>query len=73
MIVLRENPTLFRVQKYNPKTGKKENLADFGRLGKALEYVKEHFSWNLHEYIGNEHYFYLTKYGEDEIDVFQVQ
>ena len=71
--VLRENPSLFRVQRYNPKTGYKENIRDFGRLTNAIEFVKKTFSWRLHEHVGDEHYFYLTKYGDDEIDIFRVQ
>lgn len=60
----------FRVQKYNPKSLKKENIKDFDSLNEAIDFVKKNYSWRSHEWCGDEHWFYLTKYGEDEIDIF---
>lgn len=64
---------IWRVQKYNPTTRVKENIKDFERLNEALSFVKQNYKWKGHEKIGDEHYFYLTKYGDDEIDIFRVQ
>lgn len=64
----------FRVQEYNPKTGPKKNVGDFDTLAKAQEFVKSNYKWYAHEYVGNEHYYYLEPqgYGGDEVDIFEI-
>lgn len=64
----------FRIQEYNPKTGPKKNIGDFETLRKAQEFVKKNYSWFAHEWVGNEHYYYLEPcgYGGDEVDIFEI-
>lgn len=64
----------FRVQEYNPKTGPKRNIGDFNTLREAQEFVKNNYSWYAHEYVGDEHYYYLEPcgYGGDEVDIFEI-
>ena len=64
----------FRVQEYNPKTQFKKNVGDFDTLTKAQEFVKSNYNWHAHEYVGDEHYYYLEPcdYGGDEVDIFEI-